>query len=269
MSTPAASSFSGTIPEKYDRCLGPMFFLPYAKDVASRLTVKPGSRILEVAAGTGLVTQEVQASAGPEVTIVASDLQEPMLEIARKRHGESIELHVADACALQFQDADFDVVICQFGVMFFPDKLEAMREAFRVLKPGGKFIFNVWDSIDHNDFTRTAVEAITGLFGPDAAGFYKVPFGYYDRELIRAQLSEAGFVEISDETVTLPCISATADMAAEGLVEGTPLSIGLDAISPTAIAESRAAARQSIAERFGDSPAQGSMRAIVFEATKP
>jgi ubiquinone/menaquinone biosynthesis C-methylase UbiE len=137
--------FSGSIPSLYDKYLGPLIFEPYAQDLANRLSALNAERVLETAAGTGIVTRALERSLSPRGSIVATDLNQPMLDHAAERIPSSrVSWQKADAQALPFPDGAFDAVICQFGVMFFPDRQKAYREARRVLKPGGHFIFNVW-----------------------------------------------------------------------------------------------------------------------------
>ena len=156
--------FAGRIPELYETYLVPLIFEPYADDIAGRLASKPIASVLEVAAGTGVVTRAMAASLHEAVAIVATDLNQPMLDYAASRPiRRSVQWRQADAMALPFPDATFDAVVCQFGVMFFPDKSRAFAEAFRVLKPGGRFLFSVWDRIEENEFADVVVRAVATL----------------------------------------------------------------------------------------------------------
>ena len=153
--------FAGSIPEIYDRFMVPLIFEPYALDLAQRIAALAPADVLETAAGTGVLTRALAARLQPSVRIVASDLNQPMLDQAAKRlAGRAVEWKQADALALPFADRSFDVVACQFGAMFFPDRVQGYREARRVLKPGGRFMFNVWDDIRHNSFARAVVDAL-------------------------------------------------------------------------------------------------------------
>lgn len=220
------SRFVGSVPENYDKYLVPHIFQEYAEDLARRVQRRSPSSLLELAAGTGVVTRRIRDLLPNNCEIVATDLNEPMLEIARKRFGpeESIEFRQADATALPFTDAGFDVVACQFGVMFFPDKQRGYAEVFRVLEPGGAYLFNVWDSLSENPFAEFAHEVVAKFFPDDPPGFYQVPFHYHDVEQIRSDVSAAGFVDVTIER--LPVVSAISSAAdfAKGLVFGNPLN---------------------------------------------
>jgi ubiquinone/menaquinone biosynthesis C-methylase UbiE len=221
--------FAGSIPALYDRHLGPLLFEPHARDIAARAAALGPRRILETAAGTGIVT-EALARALPDAEIVATDLNQAMLDVAAERvQSTNVRFQQADAQALPFPDAGFDLVLCQFGVMFFPDRVGAYREVRRVLKPGGRFLFNVWDRIENNPVTATVGGAIAARFPEHADSFYRrVPFGYHDKARIEADLREAGFKEITIETVALTS-RVGARHAAIGLVQGTPLRAEIEA----------------------------------------
>ncbi len=187
--------FVGSIPEIYDRHLGPLLFEHYAADLAGRVTVPPGGRVLELACGTGIATERLRAALPEDVEIVATDLNEAMLDLARSKRGNLANVHyqVADALDLPFEDGSFDAVVCQFGVMFFPDKAAGAREAARVLKPGGTYVFNVWDSLDRNPVIKVAQDTISGFFDGDPPTFLSIPFGYHALDPITVLLQDAGF----------------------------------------------------------------------------
>src|SRR5579863_6701345 len=204
-------AFGGSIPELYDRYLGPMLFDPYAHDLARRFAGFEGA-LLETAAGTGRVTRALAAAVGPGATITATDLSEPMLvQAADVVRAPNIRWGQADAQALPFGDESFDAVVCQFGVMFFPDKAAGFSEARRVLRPRGRFVFNVWDSLAANDVTRTVVEAVASLFPEDPPRFFeRTPHGYHDTARIRSDLAQAGFGVTQIETVALKTSARSA-----------------------------------------------------------
>jgi SAM-dependent methyltransferase len=215
--------FAGSIPALYDRLLAPLLFEPYALDLAERAAALWPGRILETAAGTGIVTAAL-LEAAPEAQIVATDLNQAMLDLAAGKIGPGrVEFRQADAQSLPFPDAGFDLVVCQFGVMFFPDRVAAYSEARRVLRPGGRFLFNAWDRIDRNPVSATAAGAIAALFPGDPPSFFeRVPFSYHDTVRIQADLRAAGFTDIAAETVATTSRVVAHD-AAKGLCEGTPL----------------------------------------------
>ena len=190
------AQFAGSIPAAYDRYLGPVLFQPYAEDLAARLKVDANGSVLELACGTGILTRILRDRLPAATRLVATDLNEPMIENAAQkfRQGEAVEWRQADASSLPFDDASFDAVVCQFGIMFVPDKALSAREAHRVLKPGGVFLFNVWDSMEYNDLGRIAHETISSFFEKDPPTFYQVPFGYHDQNEIRRVLESAGLM---------------------------------------------------------------------------
>jgi ubiquinone/menaquinone biosynthesis C-methylase UbiE len=223
------AAFAGSIPALYDLYMGPLLFEPHARDIAARAAALGPRRILETAAGTGIVT-EALARALPQAEIVATDLNQAMLDVAAGRvRSANVIFQQADAQALPFADAGFDLVLSQFGVMFFPDRVAAYREVRRVLKPGGRFLFNVWDRIENNPVTATVGAAIAARFPEHAESFYRrVPFGYHDKARIEADLREAGFTDVAAETVALVSRVGARD-AAIGLVQGTPLRAEIEA----------------------------------------
>jgi len=176
--------FAGSIPEVYDRILVPLIFEPYAREMAARLARVAPRDVLETAAGTGVLTRAIAALV-PGANIVATDLNQPMLDVAAARQPR-ITWRTADASALPFEDQTFDAVACQFGAMFFPDKVLAYREAGRVLKPGGHFLVSVWDRIEENAFPDVVTIALRDVFPEDPPGFMaRIPHGYHDVAVIR------------------------------------------------------------------------------------
>jgi SAM-dependent methyltransferase len=242
------SLFTGSIPALYDRCLGPMLFRPYALDMAARAAALGPGRLLETAAGTGIVT-EALAAALPKAEIVATDLNQAMLDVAMGRGLPArVSFRAADAQALPFPDGGFDLLVCQFGAMFFPDRVGAYREARRVLRPGGRFLFNVWDSLAHNPVSALLGEAVASLFPGDPPSFFRrVPFGYHDTAQIEADLRAAGFADIAIETVTRTS-RVDARAAAIGLCQGSPMGNEIEARGgdPEAVATLAAEALASV-----------------------
>jgi SAM-dependent methyltransferase len=223
--TQQSAQFVGSIPENYDKGLGPHIFHDYADDLARRVSdLNPGS-VLELAAGTGIVTRRLRDVLPPECELIASDLNPPMLEVAKAKFepDESVRFEAIDATNLAFDDESFDVVSCQFGVMFFPDKDRSYAEVHRVLRPGGAYVFNVWDSWEANPFAQMAHEVGEEFFPDDPPGFYRVPFGYHDPEEIEASVRGAGFSQVAIEHVPLISRIPSAGDFARGLVYGNPL----------------------------------------------
>ena len=260
--------FAGSIPALYDKYLGPLIFEFYADDMARRLSGLKGGRVLEIAAGTGIVTSALMKTLPPAVSLVATDLNQGMLDVAKLKDTASrVSWQQADAQALPFPDAAFDAVVCQFGVMFFPDKPKAYGEARRVLKPGGRYLFNVWDSIAHNEVTDLVTSAVAELFPNDPPQFLaRTPHGYHDKDAITAALRDAGFVDIAIETIASRSRAATAVDAVMGFVQGSPLRSEIEARDAKRLAEATAAAAAKVTARFGSEPIDGKIQAHVVTA---
>ena len=235
----ADRTFQGSIPALYDQCLGPMIFAPYADDLASRLANLRRGCILETAAGTGVVTRALVAALPEAVSIYATDLNQPMLNHASNRLPSTrVSWRQMDAQTLSFPDGRFNAVICQFGVMFFPDKLRAFSEAYRVLKPGGRFLFNVWDRIEENEFADVVVRTVATLFPGDPPMFLqRTPHGHYDTEALEAQLRTVGFGTVTTETVTRISASPSALSVAVGFCQGTPMRHEIEIRDASRLAE--------------------------------
>lgn len=264
------TAFIGSIPENYDRYLGPALFEPYAFDMAERLNVSEGASVLELACGTGIVTRRLRDRLPPGVRLIATDLNEAMIGYAARkfRPGEAVEWKQADATALPFADESFDAVVCQFGLMFVPDKERAIREAYRVLNLGGTFLFSTWDAIEQNDLAHIAHTTISTFFEHDPPDFYEVPFCFHDPEVIRSLLMGTGFRDIKLSLLTLPSISPSASEAAKGLVEGNPVIVAINERSPSDVPRIVAAVAAAVAARCGDMPVQGRMQAYVCTAVR-
>jgi len=261
--------FSGSIPSLYDRYLGPLIFEPYAEDLAGRLAALNPARVLETAAGTGIVTRALLRALPADTSIVATDLNQPMLDHAAAQvSSDRVTWQTADALALPFPDQSFDAVVCQFGAMFFPDRPQAYREARRVLKPGGHFIFNVWDAIEYNEFADLVTAAVADMFANDPPGFLaRTPHGYHDRDRIVAEVHGAGFAEVTAETVTRRSVAPTCRDPAIGFCQGSPLRNEIEARGADRLDEATEAAAARIAARFGPGPVDAMMQAHVITAS--
>ena len=260
--------FSGSIPAAYDRYLGPLLFQPYAEDLVARLQIREEGSVLELACGTGIVTRVLRSRLPATVKLVATDLNEPMFRHAATKFSqeEAVEWSQADACNLPFGDRIFDAVVCQFGIMFVPDKALAAREAHRVLKPGGLFLFNVWDALEQNELCRIAHDTITSYFEKDPPMFYQIPFGYHDHDEIKRTLESAGFRDVRLEVVAKTGEATQADEVATGLVAGNPVSLAIAERDPSLAPVITKAVAQAIAGRFGERDMRVPMRAIVVQA---
>jgi ubiquinone/menaquinone biosynthesis C-methylase UbiE len=266
--TDKSASFIGSIPEHYDTYSGPAIFERWAEDFVRRLPARIDGDVLETACGTGLLTRRLRDRLPPGLRLVATDLNGAMLEYARRRLGEppGVEWQTADAVALPFPDGSFGAVVCQLGIMFVPDKAAAMREARRVLAPGGLFAFLVWDRLDSNPHAQASSDAIAALVPNDpVAAFAKVPYGFNDETLIRQLLAGSGFTDIRIERAEIEIVSPTARSLAIGTVRGTPRALMLEerGISIDAVIDVVAAA---LARVGGDNPYRSLGRALVVMA---
>lgn len=228
--------FAGSIAATYEQLMVPMLFEPYAAEVADRARDHRHDDILETACGTGAVTRAVH-SALPGSTIVATDLNPAMLAIAgEKLHTANVRFQAADAQQLPFDDHCFDLVICQFGIMFFPDKRGANREARRVLRQEGRYILLIWDALERNPISKAIHEAVAAQFPDDPPAFIeRIPFGYCDLEKITADLVAAGFDDLEFETIVHRSRAASAVDAARAMCEGSPLRSEIEARDPAAM----------------------------------
>lgn len=259
------ASFTGSIPGLYDRCLGPLLFQPYADEVARRVRPLNPGHVLETAAGTGVVTEALH-QALPDADIVATDLNPAMLEVAARRiASDKVSFEPADAQQLRFADASFDLVVCQFGIMFFPDKVRGNSEARRVLRDGGKYLLVVWDRLDRNPVSDALSQAVAEEFPGDPPRFLeRTPFGYSDPARIEHDLLAGGFTDIEFETVEKSS-RVSADEAALGMCCGSPLNTEILERDPAGADRAVAAARRAL-QRFDG--AEMPMSAHIVTATK-
>ncbi len=256
--------FAGSIPEIYERCLVPLIFEAYAADLAQRLTSRPISTLLEIAAGTGVVTRALAAALPQSAAIVATDLNQAMLDrAATVGTSRPVQWQQADAMRLPFPDASFDAVACQFGVMFFPDKARAFAEALRVLRPGGVFLFNVWDRIEDNEFADTITTALASMFPADPPRFLaRTPHGYHDRATVQKDLASGGFSKPARiDTVAVRSRAKSPRDPAVAYCQGTPLRSEIEARG--ALDDATDAAAKAIARRFGSQAVDGKIQAHV------
>ena len=270
--TDSNAAFVGSIPEHYDRSLGPILFHHYADDLVGRLTVTPGTRVLETACGTGIVTERLARRLRGRGTVVATDLNEPMLAYARQKASidPGVDWRQADATALPFESAAFDAVVCQFGLMFFPDKAKGVREAFRVLRPGGQYLLNVWDAFARNPAQRITHETVAAMFPNDPPQFYAVPVNLAEHAKVSVWLTEAGFEQVAATPVAFVGSSPSAADAAIGLIDGNPIADAIAQRRADAVSAVKAAvARNLVAELGDDRPLRVPTSAFVFAARKP
>jgi ubiquinone/menaquinone biosynthesis C-methylase UbiE len=268
MQADADKVFAGSIPAIYATHLVPVLFESYADDLARRAAATRPQRLLEIAAGTGVVTRALVASLPETASIVASDLNQAMLDQASATMpGSRVEWRQADAMALPFADASFDTVVCQFGSMFFPDRMKAFSEVRRVLRSEGTFIFSVWDRLVDNEFADLVERAMELMFPADPPRFLsRAPHGYYEPAVIQRDVAGAGFGAPSIETVAERSRAESARVPAIGFCEGTPLRAEIEARDPARLAEATDRAAETIARRFGNGPVDARMQALVVTA---
>jgi ubiquinone/menaquinone biosynthesis C-methylase UbiE len=262
--------FAGSVPEFYERFMVPLIFEPYARDLARRLAETGPRDVLETAAGTGALTRAIASQLPADARVVATDLNQPMLDHAKtKLSDDRITWQQADALALPFADESFDVVACQFGAMFFPDKVRGYAEARRTLRPGGCFIFNVWDRIADNEFADVVTEEMAKLFPDDPPRFLaRTPHGYHDAAKIREELRTAGFQDVTIEAVDERSRAASPNEPAIAYCQGTPLRNEIEARGASRLDEATKRAAEALARRFGHGAVDGRIRALVITAVR-
>ena len=267
--TAADTVFAGSIPATYDRYMVPLLFAHYAEEVGRRAAQWRPERILETAAGTGIVTKALH-DAVPNAEIVATDLNPPMLAVAAERvRSPGVTFEPADALDLRFEDGSFDLVVCQFGVMFFPDKARANAEARRVLRDGGRYLLVIWDRVDRNLATNVAGAAVAELFPDNPAAFYeRIPFRYHEREWIERDLRAAGFDDIEFETIELRSRATWARDAAIALVQGTPMRSEIEQRDPALLGPATDVAEEALRQFEGPTGFDAPMSAHIVVATK-
>jgi SAM-dependent methyltransferase len=261
--------FAGSIPQHYDQGLGPILFADYAADIARRVAALKPDRVLETAAGTGIVTRALRDALPPGARITATDLNPPMLAIAgaKFRPDERVTFQPADATALPFADGAFDAVVCQFGVMFFPDKDKAYREVHRVLAPGGRYLFSVWESFQTIKFAPIVYDLVARFTPDNPPHFMRVPFSY-PFEPIKDSLLAAGFDDINVAVVRIAKAIPDVFHFARAQIYGSPLidQVRARGVDPDAVVDALA---QEFGAAFGDKPARMNLQALVVSAMKP
>lgn len=262
-------AFAGSIPENYDRYMVPLIFEPFAADLARRAAAFAPNAVLEIAAGTGVVTRALAPKLSPGARYVVTDLNQPMLDYAASRQppDSRITWRQADALALPFENAAFDLVCCQFGAMFFPDRTAAYREAKRVLKAGGHFLFNVWDRIEENVFADDVINALARIFPNDPPRFLaRTPHGHHDTALIRRELENAGFASVAIETRAEQSRADSPRLPAVAYCQGTPLRNEIEARGAGKLEAATDYAASAIAEKHGNGAVAAKIQAHIIVA---
>lgn len=264
--TEADRTFGGSVPQLYARYMVPLIFAPYAEDMRRRVLARRPRDVLEIACGTGVVTRQLAAALPATTAITATDLNQPMLDHAiAEGTSRPVTWRQADAMQLPFPDAAFDLVVCQFGAMFFPDKRQAYAEARRVLRPGGAFLFSVWDGIGQNAFADVINQALIKAYPADPPAFMaRTPHGYHDAALIAEQLLAAGYTRPPVfETVTARSRASSARLVAAAYCQGTPWLGEIEARRTPTVAEATSLAEAALVARFGDGEIDGQIQALV------
>ncbi|MBS0521600.1 MAG: methyltransferase domain-containing protein [Proteobacteria bacterium] len=261
--------FAGSIPENYDRHMVPLIFEPFAADLARRAASLSPAAVLETAAGTGVVTRALAPNLSAGARYVVTDLNQPMLDYAASRQGPDsrIEWRQADALTLPFEDATFDLVCCQFGAMFFPDRPSAYREARRVLKPGGHFLFSVWDRIEENVFADDVTNALARIFPDDPPRFLaRTPHGYHDTAQIRSDLEAAGFARVAIDTRAEQSRAASPRVPAVAYCKGTLLRNEIETREAGKLDAATDYAESVIADKHGSGEVAAKIQAHIILA---
>lgn len=268
--TESHTAFTGSVPWNYDTYLGPALFEPHARELAARLELPDGASVLELACGTGILTSQLLARLPLSGTLVATDLNPAMMEVARAKVAAAapVTFRQADAAELPFAPASFDAVVCQFGMMFVPERPRAFAEVARVLKPGAPFVFNTWGPVEENDFAHVAHTTITSFFPEDPPRFYEVPFTLRDPQEVVALLEGAGLGRVDWTRVSLPCSSPSAREAATGLVLGNPVGIAIQERGGADVDVIVQAVASALGACCGDHPVTGRSSALLFVARR-
>jgi SAM-dependent methyltransferase len=260
-------AFEGSIPEVYDQYLVPLIFEWYAADLAQRAASYQPLNVLEIAAGSGAATRQLARALPANTSLIATDINQAMLDRAATiGTARPIEWRHADAMRLPFDDERFDIVVCQFGAMFFPDKATAFAEVRRVLRPGGRFVFNVWDRIEYNEFADAVTAALATLFPDDPPRFLaRVPHGYHQRAVIEHDLESGGFGKAAEfTTLTARSRAKSPEIPAIAYCQGSPLRNEIEGRDASRLNEATAVAAETIAKRFGANEVDGKMQAHVI-----
>ncbi len=265
-------TFVGSIAEVYERVLVPMIFESAATEMATRLAPLQEGQLLEIAAGTGAVTRALATRLPSSVEITATDLNQPMLDQAQAiGTSRPVTWQHADAMALPFDDGSFDVVVCQFGVMFFPDRPKAYAEIRRVLRPGGRFDFAVWSGLDENDFARIVEASVAQLFPDDPPRFIgRTPHGYHDPAMIQGDLVAGGFsLPATIDRFDARSVAESAAVVAAAYCHGTPMRNEIVSRDPNALQRATSHVEAAIEREHGSLGVDGAISSRFITVVAP
>lgn len=260
--------FNGSIPQHYEDYLTAFLFDGFAKDIVKRVKASNTENVLELASGTGAVTQLLSQYLPATTSITATDLENGMLNLARKKLGASnITWATVDMTDIPYGDNAFDTIVCQFGVMLVPDKLKALQEMYRVLKPGGQLLFNVWGDIHANQIWDIGGKLIESFLGANPILQDPGPFSLSEKNTLQL-LQKAGFINSTAKVVNQIGSIETAAMAAKGFIEGLPVVVAIIKKDPSLLPKIQEALEIELANKLGDHPLKSTLQAFVFEASK-
>jgi len=270
MPSDKAAAFAGSLAEHYDRYLVPLNFAPYADVVAEHAKALGPRRVLETAAGTGVLTEALARTLPSDTAITATDLNQAMIDRGKTRPGMArVTWRQADALELPFPDGVFDLILCQFGVMFFPDKRASFRECGRLLSPGGTYLFVLWDDWATQPDAPLGIAARTvGALLNRAPNTLLNP-DYFDEPAIRSDLAAAGFHDVTFERVMRPARAPSAREAAVMTVHGSLLRTAIEASNAVHLGEATDAVEHALSARFGAGAVDGKNHALIVTTAMP
>lgn len=261
--------FGGKISQNYEDYLGPFFFEPYAADLAARLDFTGVSHVLELACGTGRLTKHITEVLPPAVEFIATDLNADMISVAKtKVTSGRVTWAPADMLDLPFENESFDLVVCQFGVMLVPDQLKALAEIFRILKPGGKVVFNTWTDLNFNRVWAIGDSVVQSFIGKNGAGINSGPFSLGEKAVVLDMLKLTGFSDTRGESVEYTSEIESAAKAAYGFIHGLPIGTFIEKQGADLMPEILKTLAEQLRTELGDEPLKTPQKALVFEAVK-
>ena len=227
--------------EAYERYIVSAWMGEWAEALVDSAGIEPGARLLDVACGTGVVARKAAPLVGPGSRIVGLDNNEGMIRAAKhfaNRDGmNDLEWRQGDAAAMSFDDGEFDTVLCQQGLQFFPDPTEALKEMGRVLAPGGTLAISVWRSLDRNPYFKILADVIESRLGKQSAAVFHASFSLGNREEVRSLLGDAGFCDIRIRLEVKVARYPSVDEFLPGYLSAIPIAAEIAAMNEADRAE--------------------------------